>query len=454
MPYQNQRAGKCAQSDIIKNPDVAGFLSNCNYIRDPSDDEGNHIARSFMDIPSSSVLPIKVVASDASIYANPINTNFPSTQMGYIKLSFLLVDMANFNGLTQPDTFFINPFKVAEIHRNADAFAFTLPGSNIRYKNASTVKDGFRLAVWDQLSDRRTNFTMSGPYSVIDTLFDIADGQIKIEKCPSCCHKPDSPYLFRSPKELKTCQQCEMPIYPTDSLRLHEEISDFGSNTSPMTRFMNVIEHLSMASLIRMLSEHQPETLSRMAFIIDGPLAIFGEPSWVSKRLMYFYNRINRELDTRGLPAPLIIGLQKEGQAMDHARSIQSFVGAGRYRVIDDDYRKQYISAGMSNSLNFGDETYYGQDFILKTEKGQIFVIALPYPFSTKNNKAEFSIKKTDVSRYPALGRSFDLIKHFELDLYQSAIIPIALAHRHASISLVPGGKVLDLMTKHGLSMK
>lgn len=38
-------------------------------------------------------------------------------------------------------------------------------------------------------------------------------------------------------------------------------------------------------------------------------------------------------------------------------------------------------------------------------------------------------------------------------DLYENAVIPVALAHRHASISLAPGGKVLDLVTRHGLGM-
>ena len=138
---------------------------------------------------------------------------------------------------------------------------------------------------------------------------------------------------------------------------------------------------------------------------------------------------------------------------MDHSRSINRFVGSGKYRVIDDEYRKQYISASASKTPNFGDETYYGQDFIFKTEKGQIFVVGVPYPFPNKQNKEQFAKDKVNVSNYPDLGCTFDLIRHFEFDLYQSAIVPVALAHRHASISLVPGGKVLDLISRHGLGL-
>jgi hypothetical protein len=51
------------------------------------------------------------------------------------------------------------------------------------------------------------------------------------------------------------------------------------------------------------------------------------------------------------------------------------------------------------------------------------------------------------------LAKAFSLIRYFEFDLYENAVVPIALAHRHASISLVPGGKVLDLVTRAGLGI-
>jgi hypothetical protein len=38
------------------------------------------------------------------------------------------------------------------------------------------------------------------------------------------------------------------------------------------------------------------------------------------------------------------------------------------------------------------------------------------------------------------------------MDLYDNALVPVALANRHASISLVPGGKVLDLLVRSGLA--
>lgn len=70
---------------------------------------------------------------------------------------------------------------------------------------------------------------------------------------------------------------------------------------------------------------------------------------------------------------------------MEHARSINRFLKPNTYRIVDDKYRERYISGGRILNDNFGHETYYGQDFIFKTQTGRIFSIAIPYPFDNKD---------------------------------------------------------------------
>jgi hypothetical protein len=453
MPYKNQRASKGGHSDLVRNSDVSNFLTACDYIKEPSPEEGKTIAALYAAAPTGDWLPDKVIASDASPYVSPISDKFPSTQIGYVKVSLMLVDMAAFNDLTTPDTRYVDPFKVAELHRNADAIAFTLPGSNIKYKNAPSVKDGFRLAVKEQLSDSRTSMSGAGSYTALDTLFSISGGALQVAKCAACGYAPTPAFVFNSTTTEQSCPDCASLVYATDSLRLHEEIADFGTNVSPITRFMNAVEHLMVATLVRMLADNDPETLSRLAFIIDGPLAIFGQPASISRRLMQFYHAVDVKLKKRGLAPLVLIGLQKEGQVMEHARSINPYLPCSVFRAVDDEYRQKYIKSTDSETLNFGNETYYGQDFLFKTRSGQIFCVALPYPFAAKEPKATFAKDKVLLTGYTdKLSRAFDLIRHFEFDLYESSVIPVALAHRHASISLVPGGKVLDFITRQGLS--
>lgn len=455
MPYQRETAGKGGHSDFVRNPDVTRFLADCDYLRVPSAAEAEALASSFFQAPSGepACLPEYVVASDASKSDTPISDKLPSTQIGFIKVSHVLIEMNTYAELIDPATRFVDPFKAAELHRNAAPITFVLPGSNIRYQNARSVKDGFRRAVFDQLNADKSQ---GGPNRAViaDVLVDICGGSVLIEQCPSCGAKTD--FEFVAGHVSRVCDGCREPVFVTDWLRLHEDISDFGNNASAMTRMMNAVEHLLLATLIHQVFHSNPRVLSKMAFVVDGPLAVFGQPAKLHSRMMSLLASINARLGELGLEPLLVIGLQKTGMVMEHANLIGRFLPNGVLRVIDDDYREKYIKCSDAPSSNFGSEVYWGQDFLFKTERGRIFNFALPYPFATKRppgGESVFAQQKCEIGRYGTLvKRACDLIRHFELDLYENAIVPVALAHRHASISIVPGGKVLDIVTKTGLT--
>jgi len=455
MPYDRQTAGKGGHSDFVRNPDVQAFLAECDYMRAPSDDEANTMAATFHKAPGGvpPQLPDYVVASDASKSDTPIDDKLPSTQIGFIKVSHVLIEMAKYADLIDPKTRFVDPFKAADLHRNASPVTYTLPGSNIRFQHAKTVKDGFRRAVFKQLSSDKAS---SGASRLIltDTLLALNGGDIVLDKCSSCGELEQ--FSFNKNTLQRTCTACNEPVFLTDWLRLHEDISDFGNNTSAMTRMMNAVEHLLLAGLILQVFKANPRALSKMAFVMDGPLAIFGQPAKLHSRIMSMLQTINLRLDELKLEPLLVVGLQKTGEVMDHANLLNKFLPNGVLRLLDDDYRNRYIKGSDSPASNFGNETYYGQDFLFKTERGRMFNFAVPYPFAGKGRAAEqmvFATAKADILNYGSLiERACDLIRHFELDLYDSAIVPVALAHRHASISIVPGGKVLDIITKTGLA--
>lgn len=453
MPYGRESAGKGGHSDFVKNPDVVAFLGECDYMRPPSDEEALRLGQSFLPAPCGEVLlPRHVIASDASKSDTPISERLPSTQVGFLKISHVLINMTKYAGLVDPQNRFVDPFKVSEIHRDAHPLTFTMPGSNIRYKGASCVKDGFRAALFDQLSRVTSD---GGRRSAAQVLLDLEDGgAIELGKCPACGDSTRK-YHFSGRTLVHECSRCRSPIYVTDFLRLHEGISDFGDNSAAMTRMMNALEHLMIAAFILEVERGDVVRLADLTFVLDGPLAIFGEPAKLSQRLQKLIYRINAELSDRGLRSMLVLGLQKTGGLMDHAKLIERHLPAGTLRVVDDGYRNEYVTGGELPAVNFGNETYYGQDFLFKTEKGRIFNFAIPYPFADKSSPGanqSFAEAKVELVRYGHLvQQACDLIRHFEMDLYDSAIVPVALAHRHASISLMPGGKVLDLMVRSAL---
>lgn len=451
MPYPRETAGKGGHADFVRNPDVQSFLASCDYLREPSDDEAKNLASRFTRAPMGDKLPRYVVASDASKSDAPINDKLPSTQVGFLKVSHVLIDMQKYAHLVDPVNRFVDPFKVADMHRSASPITFTMPGSNIRYRGIDNVKDGFRRALFDQLTIDRSE-SQNGQV-LARVLVTLNDNSLTLPNCPRCHASLGS--TFGRDLLIKTCSVCGAEVYATDFLRLHEGISDFGDNASAMTRMMNAMEHLMLAAFIIQVFECQPQALSDIAFVMDGPLALFGEPAKLHPRLQKLIFRVNERLAQMGLQPMLVLGLQKTGGVMDHARLLEKFLPDGVLRVIDDEYRNQYITGGDSPAANFGNETYYGQDFLFKTERGRIFNFAIPYPFEDKTfggGGKGFAHAKSDLTHYGSLiERACDLIRHFEMDLYDNALVPVALAHRHASISLMPGGKVLDLLVRSGL---
>lgn len=455
MPYNRETAGKGGHSDFVRNPDVQKFLANCQFMRPPSDEEAKTIASQFIKAPQGDPpdLPHFVIASDASKSDAPINDKLPSTQLGFIKVSHVLIAMDKYAELIDPSSRFVDPFKAADMHRNARPVTYVLPGSNIRYLSAKSVRDGFRHAVYDQLSANRREG--NNRMVLTETLLALNDNAITIPACSSCKH-PIEGFAFTPQQHTYQCSECRETVYVTDWLRLHEGLSDFGDNAGAMTRMMNAVEHLLLAAFILELLRGNPLALAKIAFVIDGPLALFGEPAKLHSKLMILLHAANRRLEELGQEPLLVMGLQKTGGVMDHAKLLERFLPNGVLRVIDDKYRHTYITGSDAPSANFGNETYYGQDFLFKTERGRIFNFALPYPFATKEadtNGRKFADIKCELERYGTLvERACDLIRHFELDLYDNAIVPVALAHRHASISLVPGGKVLDILARDGLA--
>lgn len=467
MPYEREFASKSSHFDIIKNPEVAKFLDECDYLKTPSDQEAQELAARFEVPPSfdGTPLPERVIAVDGSLHETSIDDRLPSTKVGYVKVSSVLIDMAQYGALRVEGGRFVDPFRVAEIENSNSPLTFSLPSANIRTKGKVSVRDSFRAILDEHLYSSKTRFVESDPStSLRTTLFHLAaersgimgtgdPTRLKIHKCPDC---ENGPVELKDIPEQQTCPSCGCDLYPSDCLRVWEEVSDFQSNYQALSRFMLQVEHMLPIHYARFLMAQSPASLGSTVFFLDGPLAVFGNGAWLHAVIMHYLDKLKTNLASLGCAPVLTIGLQKSGQVVDHVNLIERFLPSNRIYPIQDDYRYKYILSGRDESTNgFGSETYYGQDFIYKTLSGRVFVFAIPYPFATKQLAgANFVTAKADMGRYTELRRALTLINHFETDLYQNAVVPIALAHRYTAISLSPGGRVLDLLTQKAMSAK
>lgn len=460
MPYKGELANKASYFDIVKNPDVSSFLESCKFLRNPSDQEIKEITGRFqsMKIEPLGDDPLYLIATDGSFYEASVSNRFPSTKIAYVKFGTILIKLSEYRNLKHENTHLLDPFKVAALEDNNRAVTLTLPSSNITLEGKKSVTESFRFALDQWFKDKRTTIDDSDQESsLIYTLAELEsrrnpskhkEGFVNVHKCPTC--KSDDHQNISVPLiEPGICPNCKSEIYSTDCLRLWEEISEYQSNGTVLGRLMMLVEHLLPVHYTRYLMKHNPEILGSTVFFVDGPLALFGTAAWLHRPIMEFNHEVREFLKSKNLDAPTIISLQKTGQVADFSTLLDRDLEKSQLLLLSDDYRYKYVLNGREPSeVCFGDETYYGQDFIFKSETGRCFVFALPYEVGNKRPADKFVSLKERISTYPTLQKALSIIQTFESDLYDNAVVPIALAHKYTSISLSPGGRILDLMSK------
>lgn len=270
---------KTAHVEIIDNPDVREFLSKCRYMVEPSGKEAKEVADLFVKYPlQQEKLPVNIISIDGSSYEASISDNLPHTRVGYVKVGNILIKRDEYNELGKQK--YINPFLVAEMEKATSSTVFALPSSNMQYGGKESVRDGFRLALDNYLFKYRSN-PSDIKTSLRTTLFKLAsyrtgsnytdsDNELILHKCPNSKCNAKNISVWNIDEE-QFCPECGETIYPSDCLRIWEEVEDNGSNQSALTRFTNVIEHLFVMHYIRMIIDFSPEsyveTLSDICFL-------------------------------------------------------------------------------------------------------------------------------------------------------------------------------------------
>lgn len=452
---------KTTHFEIVKNPDIQAFIKECQYIVKPSGEEAERISSLFHKVSKyDGKLPDNIISIDGSNYEASIDEHLPFTRVGYVKIGNILIKRDAYVNIGKNK--FIDPFRVAEMEKTNSSTIFAFPSSNMQYKGEPSVKDGFRLALDDYLYKYRINLEDSQT-SLRSTLFKLAgyragvsdSTKIYLHVCPNeNCNNANIAVLDIKEKQL--CPECKIPIYPSDCLRIWEEVEDNGSNQTALTRFTNAVEHLFAVHYIRTIVENNPEsyvdTLSNLCIFMDGPLAVFGNAAWIHKSIMKYLHEINCVLTEHNKSPMLIIGLVKNGAVVDYFRLIESNIPCGTVYCLTDEIRNKYVNFNRkASSSTFGSETYYGQDFIYKSQSGKLFVFNLPYPFEGKENVKTFIVEKSSINNYINLDRCIALIEEFESDLYSGSVVPVALAQKHTIINLKPGNQILDLLTRENL---
>ena len=239
---------------------------------------------------SSGQLPAYVVAIDGGNAEVDVRNGYPGAKVGYCTIASVLLNVAEMSRLDER-----RPVDPAEFRRTEEASTVdaALPGSNVVTRTNTSARDSFRESLYevlhDVIVDQDDGTRLLDSYEALLSLKPVGRGvecPYQLDGCKEHLNIPIGLSSCPCPKKL--------PIYSTDALRIHERFRDIGTNGEAFGEVRQVWERLLMLHILRLFERQKLlGRMDRLAFMIDGPLALFGHPAWMSAAISAELKRLN-----------------------------------------------------------------------------------------------------------------------------------------------------------------
>jgi hypothetical protein len=129
-------------------------------------------------------------------------------------------------------------------------------------------------------------------------------------------------------------------------------------------------------------------------------------------------------------------GLEKSGPFVEHAAEVSPRLDPGTALVLDNNYIYQYVLPGKADAQRpYGCTTYYSNKVIFKTHAGSIHVVSIP---------TIETLSHPQKSQLPNLDGILTNVEMLRCDMYDNALIPVALANKLVSLAAHPSSRVLQ----------
>ncbi len=429
----SEYASKTSHTHVINDATVSEFLKFGSIPKKASE----------INIPSTNLvkfIPVQknpisqIVAIDGGFEEIPVQSEFPSSTICFFQfgaLSFSINDLEMVNNEA-----FIEPEDMAKL-KQIQRLKFTLPVKNFTYKNEPTVTYSVRRAVYDFFNQK-----IDDEETLMDTLKWFIFQEYKnplsiwnLSSCPNCLESNiplgrnsiGSDFTFR-------CNHCGKEIFLTDVFRLHEAVDDEIGAGVILGYVTTTFEQMLLIHVIRLILKLKPALLNSVMFIKDGPLAFFGQTANMHKPMR---NLVKFLFETENL---YLAGLEKSGPFVEHADQIAEKLESGTALILDNEYIYNYIIPGKADPSNpYGRTTYYGNKLIFKSKLQGIHVVSIP------TIEVLPSPKPKDLRNLQVILTNVEKLK---CDMYDNALMPVALANKLISLSQFPSSKILQRFAK------
>lgn len=385
------------------------------------------------------------MAIDGSWAEVDVRNGYPGAKIGYCTVASVLLDLAKLDQLDAARP--VNPreFRKTEEASTLDA---AMPGCNVVTRTHTSAVDSFREALYENFHDVVVD---SGDgRSLLDT-YEALLGMRgpAIVSCPYSERTGCGKHISVGPS-IGSCDcQQRHPVYCTDAVRIHERFHDNSTNGEAFGEVIQVWERMLLIHLLRWFERRNVlDRVTKIVFIVDGPLAMFGHPAWLSPLIKTELGRLNQIVRSSTGEDLLIIGVEKSGAFVTHFEEVDMTESGApyfpnhSYALLTDEYIKQRIVYSVSDKP-YGKDTYFGRKFFYKAKSGARITATLSIL-----DPAQDDISKNDVTIYRSFGRVCALLDKLVSSRFPNAVGPIISAHSHAAIPLTLGTKVLEQLAR------
>lgn len=444
MPYEGEFAGYRALQRLADAERVKQLLSRARVHAPAS---GEPAALPTQAPTAIDALPQFVVAIDGSQSEVDVRNGYPGAKVGYLSVASVLLDLEAINALDEWRPADPVEFRKTEQAATIDA---ALPGSNVVTRTHTSARVAFREEVYDVFHNGIVDSQDLTP--LLDTYEALLafKPRTRLQECPyalenGCSHH----YAIGHGLSSCACTR-KQTVWSTDALRSHEAFRDTGTNGEAFGEIMQVWERVLLVHLLRAFERSDMlSRVHRLAFFLDGPLALFGHPAWLSAAISSELQRLNAKVREATGKDLVIVGVEKSGAFVTHFDELDQSETSGvarfapqDYLLLTDHYIKQRVIFSASEK-RYGLDTYFGRKFFYKTKSGARIVASIPFL-----DPKQDTLETADVSLYPAFPVTCALLDKLVSSRFPNALAPIVSAHAQAAIPLHLGAKVLEQLAK------
>lgn len=396
--------------------------------------------------------PAYAISIDGSKQEVEVRPDFPSARVGFAQVAGVFSQLDAL--APAPPGGFVDPAAIAQATKAA-LVKGVVPTSVVTIRSGQTMHEAWREAVWDLFS----TCELEGPAGTHTRLADVLAhvlgtpsvpvASVTLERCPGRHDRDCGASGLVVPLTGAKCAECGTALYFSDATNTHDEVEEHGSNDNALGRLMSVLELLTFLWQIRIFSQVDPgRVFPRCAFLLDGPLAMFGRPAGLKRSALRFLQAIHTQEVTAGRTGlPVVIGIEKGGVLAEHAEHIREHIPRGYLLCLPDWYIREHVQHRGGNRA-YGYDTDYGRRFIYRARDGRTLVFGMPpMPSGDPTDDAA----GVNLAHYPALDTAIGLLDQVGTMLYRNAVIPVAFAHNYASLPLGTGSQVLTYLAQDAL---